>query len=139
MASTGELPEVGHPISFYGSGTYHITTMIATYDYFLYSNDIQWLQSIWAGYQNAMIYIMSKVDNNTGLLNVTGTAGWGRTATDEGYSTIGNMLLYRTLTSGSQLAKWLGDPFLSDSWEELAARLKVAVNSPENNWDPNVG
>lgn len=113
--------------------------MIATYDYVLYSNDFKWLQSIWEGYQNAMVYITSKIDNKTGLLNVTGTAGWGRAATDEGYSTIGNMLLYRALTSGSQLAKWLGEPSLSASWEELAAILKVAVNSPENNWDPIVG
>lgn len=138
-ANTGELPEVGPPISFYGSDTYHMATMIATYDYVLYSNDLQWLRSIWTGYQNAMVYITNKIDNTTGLLNVNGTSGWGRAATDEGYSTIGNTLLYRALITGSQLAGWLDEPSTAASWEGLAATLKVAVNSPENNWDPNVG
>jgi hypothetical protein len=72
-----------------------MTTMIETYDYVLYSNDLKWLRSIWAGYQNAMVYITSKIDDTTGLLNVTGASVWGRSATDEGYSTIGIMLLYR--------------------------------------------
>ncbi|QKX55422.1 uncharacterized protein TRUGW13939_02515 [Talaromyces rugulosus] len=137
--NTGELPEVGPPISFYGSDTYHMTTMIATYDYVLYSNDLKWLRSIWAGYQNAMVYITSKIDDTTGLLNVTGASGWGRSATDEGYSTIGNMLLYRALISGSELANWLDQPSLATSWQELASILKVAVNSPDNNWDPTAG
>lgn len=116
-----------------------MATMIATHDYVLYSNDMDWLQSVWTGYQNAMTYITGKIDNTTGLLNVTGTSGWGRTATNAGYSTIGNMLQYGVLTSGARLANWIGEPDLATKWEALAARLKSAVNSPEYNWDPIVG
>jgi len=116
-----------------------MATMIATHDYVLYSNDINWLKSVWAGYLHAMTYITGKIDATTGLLNVTGTSGWGRTATDAGYSTIGNMLQYRVLTSGSRLADWLEDADLAAEWESMAAKLKSAVNSADYNWDPTVG
>ena len=139
IASTGELPEVGPPIAFYGSDTYHMATMIATHDYVLYSNDMAWLKSVWTAYQNAMTFITGKIDDSTGLLDVTGTSGWGRSANEGGYSTIGNMLMYRTLISGSILANWTGDADLVGDWQDLAAALKAAVNSPDNNWDPTVG
>lgn len=113
--------------------------MIATYDYVLYSNDMEWLQSVWPAYQNAMTYIASKIDNNTGLLDVTGTSGWGRSASEAGYSTIGNMLMYRTLISGSNLADWTSKSDLVTEWQTLAATLKSAVNSPNYNWNPTVG
>lgn len=116
-----------------------MATMIATYDYLLYSNDTEWLQSVWQGYQSAMAYITSKIDSSTGLLDVTGASGWGRSASGAGYSTIGNMLIYRTLISGSILADWTGESDLVTKWQTLAATLKAAVNSPEYNWDPTVG
>ena len=116
-----------------------MATMIATHNYVLYSNDMAWLQSVWAGYQNAMTYITAKIDSSTGLLYVTGTSGWGRSASEAGYSTIGNMLVYGVLISGSSLANWTGESDLATKWQELAATLKSAVNSPDYNWDPTVG
>jgi hypothetical protein len=112
--------------------------MIATHDYVLYSNDIAWLKSVWAEYKNAMTFITGKIDS-TGLLDVTGASGWGRAANGGGYSTIGNTLMYRTLISGSILANWTGDVDLITGWQALAATLKSALNSPDNNWDPTVG
>ncbi|CRG92867.1 Immunoglobulin A1 protease autotransporter [Talaromyces islandicus] len=35
--------------------------------------------------------------------------------------------------------KWLDQLSLAASWEGIAAALKVAVNSPDNNWDSNTG
>jgi hypothetical protein len=116
-----------------------MATMIATHDYVLYSNDKEWFQSVWAGYQSAMAYITAKIDNSTGLLDVTGTSGWGRSASAGGYSTIGNMLAYRALISGSVLANWTGESDFVREWQALAATLKSAVNSPDYNWDPTVG
>lgn len=113
--------------------------MIATYDYVLYSNDMEWLQSVWAGYRSAMNFITGKIDSGTGLLDVTGASGWGRAASEAGYSTSGNMLIYRVLTSGSILANWTGNSDLVTEWQALAATLKAAVNSPDYNWDPTVG
>lgn len=137
--SNGELPQVGPPIGFYNSDTYHMATMIATQNYILYSNDTEWLEAVWSRYQMAMSYITAKIDTETGLVDVTGTSGWGRSATEAGYSTIGNMLLYGVLISGSSLANWTGESDLATKWEGLAATLKAAVNSPDYNWDSAVG
>ncbi|KAJ5833356.1 hypothetical protein N7474_001667 [Penicillium riverlandense] len=136
--STGELPEVGPPINFFGSDTYHMAAMIATHDYVLYSNDLAYLESIWPNYTQAMAFITAKIDD-TGLLNVTGASGWGRSATAAGYSTIGNMLMYGTFRSGSSLATWLKQPQLSAKWDQMASKLKAVVNSANYNWDPAVG
>jgi hypothetical protein len=122
-----------------GSDSYHMISMIATHDYVLYSNDLDWLASVWTGYQNAMTFITGKIDSSTGLINVTGGIGWGRTSTESGYSTTGNMLLYRTLTSGAKLAEWMGQSSLATTWEDLAATLKAAVNSESYNWDSSIG
>lgn len=139
IANTGELPEVGPPIAFYGSDSYHLATLIATHDYVLYSNDIAWLKSVWTGYKDAMTFITGKINSGTGLLDVTGASGWGRAANGGGYSTIGNMLMYRALISGAVLANWAGETDLITGWQTLAATLKAAINRPENNWDPTVG
>ena len=53
-------------------------SMIGTYNYFLYTNDTDFLLDNWEGYQKAMDYIYEKVDNSSGLLNVTGTRDWAR-------------------------------------------------------------
>jgi uncharacterized protein (DUF608 family) len=52
-------------------------SMIGTYNYVLYTNDTDFLQENWEGYQKAMEYIYAKVDT-TGLLDVTGLRDWGR-------------------------------------------------------------
>lgn len=126
------------PISFYGSDTYHLITMIATRDYVLYSGDVEFLKRNEAGYKKAMAFITAKIDG-TGLLNVTGSSNWGRKASDAGHSTDGNMLLYGALTAGASMARWVEQPSLTKEWEALASTLKVAVNSPSYNWDPEKG
>jgi uncharacterized protein (DUF608 family) len=112
--------------------------MIATHDYILYSNDMKFLQSIWKKYTQAMSYIISRIDS-TGLLDVKGTSGWGRSADASGYNIVGNMLMYGALQSGSKLAAWLDHPQLVSEWEAAASKLKSAINSPSYNWDPSVG
>jgi uncharacterized protein (DUF608 family) len=52
-------------------------TMIGTYNYVLYSNDMEFLARNWAKYLAAMNYIYAKVDS-TGLLQVTKTRDWAR-------------------------------------------------------------
>lgn len=53
-------------------------TLIGTYNYVLYENDIDFLTLNWDRYQKAMEYIYGKVDEASGLLNVTGTRDWAR-------------------------------------------------------------
>lgn len=134
--SAGELPWAGPGLSFYGSDTYHMATMIGTYDYYLFSGDNDFLSANWAKYQLAMTFITAKIDS-TGLLDVTGTADWGR-LTQGGHNSEANMILYKVLTSGSQLAIWMNDSDLSNSWLALAATLRAAVNSAST-WDANAG
>ena len=47
---TGALPESGPPLSQTGSDTYHAWTLIGTHNYFFYSGDIDWLESVWSNY-----------------------------------------------------------------------------------------
>ena len=61
--TTGSFPEAGPPLLQLGSDTYHMWTMIGTYNYILYTNDTEFLTSNWLGYQLAMKYITSKVDD----------------------------------------------------------------------------
>lgn len=77
-AVTGAFPEAGPPLLQLGSDTYHMWTMIGTYNYVLYSNDTAFLQQNWAKYLLAMNFIYGKVTYSSGLLNVTGLRDWAR-------------------------------------------------------------
>lgn len=103
-----------------------MATLIGTYDYYLWTADQGWLNTIYPKYQRAMAFITGKIDG-TGLLSVTGTNDWGRVS-QGGHNTEANMLMYEVLTSGSQLATWAGDSASSTSWVKMAATLKTAVN-----------
>ncbi|KAL0261529.1 hypothetical protein SLS55_002959 [Diplodia seriata] len=73
----GAIPEAGPPLLQKGSDTYHMWTMIGTYNYVLYSGDLDFLGLVWERYLKAMDYVYGKVDDS-GLLNVTGTRDWAR-------------------------------------------------------------
>lgn len=60
-----------------GSDTYHMWSMIGTYNYVLYTNDLDFLSLNWVGYLKAMTFIYDKV-GSSGLLNVTGIRDWAR-------------------------------------------------------------
>jgi Bacterial alpha-L-rhamnosidase 6 hairpin glycosidase domain len=131
----GELPYAGPEVNFYGSDTYHLWTMIGTYNYYLDSGDTSWLNGIWPQYQLAMNYITAKIDAN-GLLDVTGTSDWARS--DQGGENIeANALLYEVLTSGAALAQAEGDGSLASSYASQAASLKTQINALL--WDASTG
>ncbi|KAL9064123.1 MAG: hypothetical protein Q9157_007945 [Trypethelium eluteriae] len=129
----GSFPEAGPPLLQQGSDTYHMWTMIGTYNYVFYTNDTAFLQQNWAGYTRAMNYIYAKV-LSPGLLNVTGTRDWARW--QQGWNNSeANMILYRTLTTGSSLATWVGDTTnLSSTYASRAAALQTAITT--YCWDP---
>lgn len=128
---------VGPPINFYGSDTYHMSTLIGTYSYILHTGDMAFLTANYQKYKFAMTFISDKIDN-TGLLHVTGTNDWGRSS-QGGHNTAANMLLYRVLITGSSVATWANDPNSAETWASLAHALKSVVNSANYNWDPIVG
>lgn len=131
----GELPFAGPAINIYGSDTYHMATLMGTYDYFLWTNDKSWLNYIYPSFQNGMTFITQKIDS-TGMLDVTGEQDWGRLK-QGGHNTEANMLLYKILIGGSQLADWSGDSDSSSTWSSQAQTLKAAVNKA--NWDAGTG
>ncbi|KAI0477083.1 Six-hairpin glycosidase-like protein [Xylariaceae sp. FL0804] len=126
--SDGSFPEAGPPLLQQGSDTYHMWTMIGTYNYVLFTNDTDFLEHNWAAYQFAMEYIYDKVLEPLGLLNVTGLRDWARQATG-GNSSEPNMILYRTLITGADLAQWAGNSSQANTYNARAATLASNINA----------
>ncbi|KAF2641129.1 Six-hairpin glycosidase [Massarina eburnea CBS 473.64] len=122
----GSFPEAGPPLLQQNSDTYHMWTMIGTYNYMLYTNDAAFVQQNWAKYLRAMEYIYGKVDAS-GLLNQTGTRDWARWQTGFNNTEV-NVILYHTLRTSASLAVWLNDTVgLSDQWLKRALPLQTAI------------
>ncbi|RDW75089.1 putative alpha-l-rhamnosidase protein-1 [Coleophoma cylindrospora] len=126
--SDGSFPEAGPPLLQQGSDTYHMWSMIGTYNYVLYSNDTTFLAQNWAKYLKAMNYIYGKV-GTSGLLNVTGIRDWARW--QQGFNNSeANIILYHTLNTGADLATWVGDTTnLSSTYIARATTLKTAIQT----------
>jgi hypothetical protein len=133
--STGELPYGGPQFNFYGSDTYHMWTLVGTYNYYLYTGDRGWLNGIWGLYQQGVDFVTAKIDGN-GLLNVTGTADWARGG-QGGENIEANALLYQVLTTGSVLAGVEGNSSLAATYGSRAASLKTRVDALL--WDASAG
>ncbi|KAI4635067.1 uncharacterized protein J4E87_000016 [Alternaria ethzedia] len=126
----GSFPEAGPPLLQQNSDTYHMWTMIGTYNYMLYTDDAAFVQRNWAKYQKAMEYIYAKVQVETsGLLNQTGTRDWARWQT--GFNnTEANVILYHTLQTGAKLATWLNESSSNNSaatWTSRATALQTTI------------
>jgi Bacterial alpha-L-rhamnosidase 6 hairpin glycosidase domain/Carbohydrate binding module (family 6) len=132
--TTGELPYAGPP--WLGdSDTYHMWTLVGTYNYYLYSGDKTWLDGIWSKYKLGVTYMTNKVDSN-GLLNVTNANDWARG--DQGGENIeANAILYRVLTTGAIMAQAEGDSSTATNYTNQAASLKTQINA--RLWDANAG
>jgi uncharacterized protein (DUF608 family) len=112
-----------------------MATMIGLYDYYLFTKDDTFLSANWDKFKKAVSFITAKIDN-TGMLYVTGTDDWGRIG-QGAHNTEANMLMYRTLTTSSSLASWMGDSTMSSNLSSMAIKLKDVVNV--NCWDASAG
>ncbi len=133
--SSGEMPYGGPEFNFYGSDTYHMWTLVGTYNYYLFSGDKSWLDGIWSKYRLGMDFITAKVDGN-GLLNVTGNADWARGG-QGGENIEANALLYESLATGATLASAEGDTSLASDYGNRASALKSRINAVL--WDASAG
>lgn len=68
-------------------------TLIGAHNYYTYSGDLDWLQTIWTNYTKAVAFLEGKVDNS-GLMNITGLRDWARKG-GGGHNAEGNALLYK--------------------------------------------
>lgn len=75
----GRLPAAGYPLAqlFAWSFTYHCHTLNDVYDYFMFTSDRAYLESLWDQYLLAVSYPLQFIDSS-GLANVTSTSDWGR-------------------------------------------------------------
>ncbi|KAK7046114.1 hypothetical protein VNI00_007117 [Paramarasmius palmivorus] len=134
IASDGALPESGPPLSQKGSDTYHGWTLIGSYNYYLYTGDLPFLQDVWTNYTRAVAFLERKVVPSKGLMNVTGLRDWARLG-GGGINAEGNAILYKVLTTASSLASYLAEETddsgaleLSEAWAANATKLKEAFN-----------
>ncbi|KAL7622304.1 hypothetical protein AAE478_007808 [Parahypoxylon ruwenzoriense] len=120
---------VAIPAAFYSIGDIE-WTMIGTYNYVLYSGDLDFAREIWSKYLAGMSFLADQLDSSLGLLNITGyTNDWGRLYTDSTLAPA-QMLYYRTLVTGSALATWLGDTTgVNSTWLQAASKLQSAIHT----------
>ncbi|KAI0887940.1 glycoside hydrolase family 78 protein [Annulohypoxylon maeteangense] len=138
QAESGLLPFSGPPLLARNSDTYHMWIMIGTYNYVLYSGDLDFIGGIWDKYIAAMSFVSRQLDSSLGLLNITGYIDdWGRYNVDDTQASV-QMLYYRTLITGSSLATWVGDTTgVNSTWLDTAAKLRSSINSQL--WDGTAG
>ncbi|WP_433462334.1 MGH1-like glycoside hydrolase domain-containing protein [Spirillospora sp. CA-128828] len=132
---TGELPYAGPELNKYGSDTYHLWTLAASWDYYRYTGDTGWLSSVWDRYKKSVGFTTGKMDGK-GLVSITGTSDSVRILA-KGENLIANVLMWRVLDTGAQLAKTQGDDALAASYAERAGALRTAINT--NFWDDTAG
>ncbi|KIX07464.1 uncharacterized protein Z518_02117 [Rhinocladiella mackenziei CBS 650.93] len=73
---------------------------------------------------------------DSGLMNVTSSADWGRVGMG-GHSIEANSILYYTLNVGLGLAKIVGDASVTSIWQQHAKTIKQAANA--RLWDASAG
>ncbi|OJI99083.1 hypothetical protein ASPVEDRAFT_187031 [Aspergillus versicolor CBS 583.65] len=131
---SGLLPKAGPPYLKADSDTYHLWTIIGTYNYFLFSEDDDFLSDIWPRYVKALDYSISKITPD-GIMNATETADWGRWNYDT-LASSANMLLYRALTTAAFLSPY-ADPNTQTNYTALASSLRTSIIT--NLYDPSFG
>ncbi|KAJ7653391.1 glycoside hydrolase family 78 protein [Mycena rosella] len=135
--ATGALQYSGPPINAQGSDTYIAWSLIGTHNYFLYTGDLAFVETVWANYTKALGFLESQVDE-TGLADVPVAFqnDWGRDG-GAGHNSAFNALLYRTLVTASDLATHLGDASLAATYLANSTLIKAAYNTLL--WDADAG
>ncbi|KAG9236563.1 Six-hairpin glycosidase-like protein [Amylocarpus encephaloides] len=128
----GSMPYAGPPMGAFRefSDTYHMHTLIGTYEYVLYSGDLAWLKDHWSAYRSALDISIAKVDE-LNLMHVTSVLDWIRPGMG-GHNVEATALLYEVLTNSLKLAEWAGDKKTKtdgEKWEDLRARLSKGIST----------
>jgi hypothetical protein len=125
----GMLPYAGVPFDEFisGSFTYHLYNLIAVSDYYLYTNNISYLQSVWPRFTRGLAWSLSYIDS-TGLMNVTSSADWLRVGMG-GHNIEANAILHYTINLGLNLATVVNDSTYTSNWTSYAANIKTAANA----------
>ncbi|KAI5862933.1 Six-hairpin glycosidase-like protein [Durotheca rogersii] len=129
----GSLPYAGPPLGYRGefSDTYHLHTLLGTYDYVLYSGDIAWLRKRWPAYQRALRVSVAKVDKRYNLMHVSSPLDWNRHGM-QGHNIEASAILHMVLTRSVELASWLYDngydaQAKEEEWVHVARTLELGI------------
>ena len=136
----GMLPYAGPPVSFFGnSDTYHLWALLGTYNIATHEaaggagssgatagNGTAWLASVWDGFVAALAASTAKVSAASGLFGVTAAADWAR-QDQGGENCPANMLYFKALRAGAELAAMLGHGALAAEFLAMAAASRAAI------------
>ncbi|KAI1866890.1 hypothetical protein JX265_001261 [Neoarthrinium moseri] len=135
--ASGEFPFSGVPLFATGSDSYHMWTMIGTYNYVFYSDDLDFLTANWEKYKLGMNFALNQIDSSGLFYGDSAEHDWGRLNAN-GTLTSLQAIFYRTLVTGAVLADWAGDTTgLGPLWLEQAEKIKGLTIT--NNWDSQSG
>ncbi|KAF2028793.1 alpha-L-rhamnosidase [Setomelanomma holmii] len=136
-ATTGRFPFAGPATSSFRSGaqsdTYHARSLIAMYNYAIFTGDQDFLVLHWSNIIKGVDFILTAPDaNEYGLHNQTQPNDWARQG-GGGYNSALNALDYHALSSLSRLASsWTNDSIIraqSTRGSTAASRLKSPYNT----------
>ncbi|KAI1852737.1 hypothetical protein JX266_002278 [Neoarthrinium moseri] len=137
--SDGRLPYAGEPFNefvgnmsgvpdiFLWSFTYHLHTLNDIYDYYLFTGDLEYLESVWDQFKLGMNYPLQFIDSS-GLANVTSSSDWLRSGMG-GHNIEANSILYHTLQNALKLAAVVNDTSNVANWTTSAAGIPPAANA----------
>ncbi|KAI9147232.1 hypothetical protein HJFPF1_13267 [Paramyrothecium foliicola] len=132
---SGILPKAGPPYLSSNSDTYHLWAIVGLYNYYLYTEDSAFVESLWPSYLRAIDYTSAKV-LSTGVFNATQTGDWGRLKNGT-VAAAANVMFYRALRTGSLLAAWTGKKEDAKRFDKKATALQKAII--EQFWDEKKG
>lgn len=124
--STGQLPYAGPPFPSIYSPTYHMYNLIDIYDYYLYTQDLPYLQGKWDAWKFGLNFSLGFIDE-TGLFNATNSADWLRFGMG-GHNIEANAILYYTLTTAMRLGTVLNDTSDMARWQNASEYIKRGAN-----------
>ncbi|KAI8278514.1 hypothetical protein K4K60_006242 [Colletotrichum sp. SAR11_57] len=137
-ATTGALPFAGPTTGSWRRGarsdTYHAWTLIACFNYAIFTSDASWVDAHWPGISSGVSYILRALDANpVGLAEQVEPNDWARLG-GGGFNSALNALNHHALVSLASLAAATSRTTDFRAWSAAAARLKTAYNAVL--WDP---
>ena len=142
-ATTGRFPFAGPATGSFRNGaesdTYHAWSLIAIYNYAVWTSDEIWLQSHWANITRGIDFILRGLDNSIGLHEQTRKNDWARQG-GGGYNSALNALDYQALSSFASLATSLAKETQNTtnptpSWDLQAEVWSTAANHLKSSYN----
>ncbi|KZM28619.1 catalytic [Ascochyta rabiei] len=130
QSADGTLPKAGPPYLSKDSDTYHLWALIGFYNYYLYTGDEIFVQNYWSKYVLGVNRMLGKIDSR-GLVNVTGTADWGRWTYSSERSSASMLLPDASThrTNWTVAASALQASIITHLWDDMRGAFKESINN----------